>query len=188
MRFIVQRGRVPGRARHRPLRVFLKLINFCFYRNYIINKYRAQRNVPRRTVVLFDRACPLCRMEMSRLKKRDRHARLQLIDITDPNFDQRQWGFSRGALSAALHVLTPRGEWLIGMPAIRHVYRQAGLGWFMAPSGWPLLSPLADFLYRHLAANRFAVSRWLGLQASPPSCCEKYCVNTNPHRGGPRHD
>ena len=188
MRFIGQRDRVPGRTRHRPLRVFLKLVNFCIYRNYIKDEYSGRTDVPPRTIVLFDRACALCRTEMLRLKKRDRHARLQLVDITDPEFNPRQWGFSRQALSAALHVLTPEGEWLIGMPAIRHVYDKVGLGWLMAPTGWPLLSPLADFLYRRIAPNRLVVSRWLGLKASPLSCRDKSCVSTNDHRGGLHHD
>ena len=127
------------------------------------------------TIVLYDRTCPLCRGEMYRLKRRDFKNKLQLIDLFDPAFDASIFGIDRAAASAALHVRTAEGVWLVGMPAIRHVYRQVGLNWLMAPSGWPIVSPLADLWYRHFARNRIVISKWLGLSQSERPCQDGVC-------------
>lgn len=127
---------------------------------------------------------------MHRLKARDKHHRITLIDISAERFDPDYWGFPLATLSAAIHVQRPDGQWLIGMAALRHVYSQVGLGWLMAPSGWPLLSRLADRLYASIAPNRQAVSRWLGLQTHSPCndalCDSKPVADTTPPEN-PRH-
>lgn len=126
------------------------------------------------TIVLYDHACPMCRTEMTRLKKRDALNRLRLVNIAHPAFDAAAWGFDAAALSDALHARTPQGDWLIGMTAIRHVYAQVRLGWLMAPSGWPLLAPMFDRCYLMIARRRMALSRWLpggGAQACDGSQC-----------------
>ncbi len=171
-----------------PGRVFLKLVNFCFYRN---NENKRQSNEPdllSRSIVLYDHACPLCRAEMQRLKALDHDAKLILLDINSPDFNEDSWGVSRSAASTALHVFTPNDDWLIGMPAIRHVYTQVGLGWLMAPTGWPLVSPLADLAYRYFAPNRFVISRWLGMGRTSVTCSDDVCTNAHYKQGGMRHD
>lgn len=134
------------------------------------------------TVVLFDRTCPLCRGEMYRLKRRDFSNKLRLIDLFDPAFDASIFGIDRAAASAALHVRNADGVWLVGMPAIRHVYRQVGLGWLLAPSGWPCVTRLADHAYRRFARNRIVISKWLGLLPSERSCEDGVCDSCG--RGG----
>ena len=171
-----------------PERVFLKLLNFCHYRN---NENKPKADDPDTvsgSIVLYDHACPLCRAEMQRLKALDLNAKLMLLDINSPDFSEDTWGVSRSAASAALHVLTPNGDWLVGMPAIRHAYAQVGLGWLMAPSGWPLVSPIADLAYRYVAPNRFVISRWLGMGRASATCSDDVCTNAPNTQGGMRHD
>lgn len=110
------------------------------------------------TIVLFDGACPLCRTEMQRLKLRDPDHRLRLVDIAAPEFNAPAWGFELAALGDALHARAPDGRWLIGMAAIRHVYARVGLGWLLAPTGWPVLRPAFDRFYARLARHRVPVS------------------------------
>lgn len=166
-----------------PIRAFLKIWDFCLYRNNRnTNDADAGGEVPP-SEVFFDRACPLCRAEMMRLKQFDRADRLRLVDITAADYDPSTWGVSREAAAAALHVLTPERIWLVGMPAIRHVYAQAGLGWLMAPTGWPLVEAVADRAYRWLAPNRMAVSRWLGLGRADP-CTDESCAVQQQRKGG----
>lgn len=171
-----------------PLGVFLKLIDFCFDRNNGNNRQPHEPDLFTSSVVLYDHACPLCRAEMQRLKALDHDAKLILLDINSPEFSEAIWGVSREEASAALHVFTPDAKWLIGMPAIRHVYAQVGLGWLMAPTAWPLLSPLADLAYRYIAPNRFVISRWLGLGRAPETCSDDVCSNTAKQQGGFQHD
>lgn len=170
-----------------PQRVFLKLVNFCLFRNNINNRHASGTPGTGSSIVFYDHACPICRAEMLRLKARDRHARLILLDISSDDFDAQVWGIHREDAQAALHVLTPANAWLKGMPAIRHVYAQVGLGWLLAPTGWPLVSRLADFTYRHFAPNRFAVSRWLGLAYPPSSCSNASCVTPASRQAGGEH-
>ena len=171
-----------------PGRVFLKLINFCFYRNNENERQSNKSDTQIQSIVLYDHACPLCRAEMQRLKALDRNAKLVLLDINSSEFNEDTWGVSRSAASAALHVFTPRDNWLIGMPAIRHVYAQVGLGWLMAPTGWPLVSPLADLAYRYFAPNRFVISRWLGMGQASESCSDNVCTNAHNQQGVERYD
>ncbi len=113
------------------------------------------------SIVLYDHDCPMCRAEIMRLKALDRHDRLRAVNIAHPEFVARAWGFELAQLSGALHVRTGGGEWLAGMPAIRHIYREVGLGWFVAPTGWRGLAPAFDRLYAWIARNRMAISRGL---------------------------
>lgn len=161
-----------------PGRVFFNFINFCQYRNDENNEQDgAACEVP--ALVLYDGACPLCRAEMQRLQERDRGGRLLFVDFSAPEFDEQHWGRSRAVLATALHVLTGQGVWLIGMPAIRHVYQQVGLGWLVAPTAWPGFAGLADLAYRYIAPNRLLLSRWLGL--APALCSDTHCP---PPQGG----
>lgn len=112
-------------------------------------------------LVMYDHACTLCRTEMRRLKLRDREQRLELLDISAPEFAPDSYGFTHTALQAALHVRDARGQWLVGMAAIRAVYRAVGLGALMMPTGWPILRPISDRAYAWLADQRMPVSAWL---------------------------
>jgi len=162
---------------------FLKLNDFCFYRNNENNRRNEVADLFSVSVVLYDRACPVCRVEMERLKRRDRHERLVLLDISSPVFNEQTWGISHADASGALHVLTPGNKWLVGMSAIRHVYHQVGLGWMMAPSAWPVIAPLADRLYRYIAPNRYAISRWLGFASTSPTCTDSVCAGASIRKG-----
>lgn len=155
--------------------IFLKAIDFCFYRNNENNR-STRADIFLISVVLYDRKCPVCQIEMERLKKRDSQDRLVLLDINSPAFCEQTWGVSYSEASQALHVLTADNHWLVGMPAVRHVYQQVGLGWLLAPSSWPVLSTLFNRLYRYIAGHRYAISRWSGLTAVS-HCTKGSCAN-----------
>ena len=135
------------------------------------NKGAAARDV---TIVLYDGACPLCRTEMLRLKRRDPGNRLRLVNIAAPDFNAPAWGFSQAALGMALHVRSPEGRWLIGMAAIRHVYARVGLGWLLAPTGWRPLRRVFDAMYAWVARHRLPVSG--RLRALGYGRCDERCA------------
>jgi len=135
------------------------------------NKGPAARDV---TIVLYDGACPLCRTEMLRLKRRDPGNRLRLVNIAAPDFNAPAWGFSQAALGMALHVRSPEGRWLIGMAAIRHVYARVGLGWLLAPTGWRPLRRVFDAMYAWVARHRLPVSG--RLRALGYGRCDERCA------------
>ena len=155
---------------------FLKIGYFCSYRNYKNNRIRGNVDSTGNTVVLYDHECPLCRKEMERLKSLDSKDLLSLVSMNNSNFNEQHWGVSRKDASRTLHVLTAEKVWLVGMPAIRHVYSQVEPGILITLSGWPVFSSLADFLYRYIAPNRYVISRWIGLAKNTGKCSDNVCA------------
>jgi len=131
------------------------------------------KNSLRSVIVLYDGACPACSAEMRLLRSWDRADALRLEDISVPSFRAEDWGFPMAALSTELHVRGADGAWLKGMAAIRYLYRFLGRGSMLAFTGWPLLAPVFDAMYRCFARNRLGISRFLGLTPDPRSCGDR---------------
>ncbi|MBY4869806.1 MULTISPECIES: thiol-disulfide oxidoreductase DCC family protein [Burkholderia] len=113
-------------------------------------------------VLYFDGRCPLCAAEIRRLGARDRQHRLAFVDIAEPGFDPAPLGVDLSAMNRELHARLPDGRMLIGMDSIVAAYTlvgRHGLVWLLrAPAVRDVFAPL----YRRVARNRYAVSRWLG--------------------------
>jgi predicted DCC family thiol-disulfide oxidoreductase YuxK len=158
-------------------RLFLNPVNFCQYRNIENNTQKPHKQ----TVVFYDHKCPLCRTEMRKLAKLDKRGRLRQIDVSADAFDANDWGVEAAELDRALHALTPAGIWLVGMPAVRHIYSEVGLRWLMLPTRLPFVATIFDALYLRLAANRMLMSRWLGYGSAAP-CRDATCSLGEPQR------
>lgn len=109
-------------------------------------------------VVYYDGACPVCRTEIGVLSGRDRGCGLAPVDIAAPGFDAAAHGFDARALDAEMHAVRADGSVVRGMDAIRAAYGAAGLGAWLAPTGWPVLRPVFDAAYRLFARHRRAIS------------------------------
>jgi predicted DCC family thiol-disulfide oxidoreductase YuxK len=112
-----------------------------------------------RIKLLYDGDCPLCGREVAFLRRRDRAGRIALEDIADPRFDPARYGLEREAVMARMHGVLPDGRVVEGMEVFRRAYAAVGLGWLMAPTGWPGLRALFDRAYEIFARNRL---RWTG--------------------------
>jgi uncharacterized protein YbjT (DUF2867 family) len=115
-------------------------------------------------VLLYDGACPICVFEMKRLARLDRAKRLAYRNIAAPGFDPARYGAGLEAMMGRMHAVAPDGRLLVGMDAIRAAYAAVGLGWVLAPTRLPWLRAAADRAYAWFAANRYAISRWLGMR------------------------
>ena len=124
--------------------------------------------------LLYDSLCPFCRLEVewlqSRAQKRGRRA-LGAIDITAAGFDPSQYGLTLQAVHKRLHGVMPDGTVVEGMPAIRAAWRAAGLGWVMAPTGWPILRWFADLGYVVFARYRVPLGRLFGRRKCDTDQC-----------------
>jgi predicted DCC family thiol-disulfide oxidoreductase YuxK len=154
-------------------RIFLKLVDFCLYRN-IENKRQSMTPVNGKTRVFYDGACPICRYEIQHLKKLDRRDRLEQVDISTPAFVAEAWNANLDDMNRALHVLTASGEWLVGMPAVRHVYREVGIAWLIVLSELPVIAALLDAGYLYFSSSRMEISRWTGI-GSHEICSDDLC-------------
>lgn len=106
--------------------------------------------------LFYDGACPLCEKEVQWLKRRKTKANhtLHFIDISQPSFNANEYDKSMEDFMGELHLRNADGEWLKAMEATRMIYRIIGLGWLMAPTGWPGLRALTDMAYRVFARYR----------------------------------
>lgn len=120
--------------------------------------------------LLFDGACPLCRREANFLQRRNTEGRLAFEDIAAPDFDPAQYGTTREALMGVIHGVFPDGRIVRKMAVFREAYRAIGLGWLLAPSGWPGLRWLADLGYEWFARHRLRIGRLLGRECESGVC------------------
>jgi predicted DCC family thiol-disulfide oxidoreductase YuxK len=117
--------------------------------------------------LLYDASCPVCAMEMHALRARDLAAHgqapwLRLVDISAPGFDPAPYGASLQETNALIHAARPDGSIVIGLEALRLAYSAAGIGHWLAPTGWRWLQPAADWAYAAFAARRYGFSRAMG--------------------------
>jgi predicted DCC family thiol-disulfide oxidoreductase YuxK len=119
--------------------------------------------------ILYDGACPLCLREVHFLQGRDRERHcLTFVDIDDPAYDPgRHAGISYREAMGRIHAIDAQGAVLRDVAVFRRAYELIGLGWLYAPTGWPLVGPLAEALYRLWARLRL---RFTGRPALEELC------------------
>lgn len=110
--------------------------------------------------VFIDGDCPLCRREARLLERLDRgRDGLRLLDISADDFEPATWGVEMDDLMGTIHGRTADGRMVTGMEVFRRAYAAVGLGWLLAPTGWPVVRRIFDTAYRWFARNRL---RWTG--------------------------
>ena len=120
--------------------------------------------------VLFDGECPFCRLEARWLAYLNRSGYLTLEDIAAPDFDPGRFGATLPELMGTLHGFFPDGRKTVGMETFREAYRAVGLGWVLAPTGWPLLRHLFDILYNQFASRRVRFGPIFGRSCDGDRC------------------
>lgn len=109
--------------------------------------------------LLYDGACPLCKLEMDNLASRDGLRRLVFTDISAPDFDPAPYApATREDMGRLIHAVRPDGSLVVGVEVFRLAYGAVGLGAWWAPTAWGPLAPLFDRAYAVLARNRMPIS------------------------------
>jgi predicted DCC family thiol-disulfide oxidoreductase YuxK len=103
-------------------------------------------------------ACPVCSLEMSKLRAFDHHRHLRFEDISAPDFEAAPWGATAAELDALMYAVDATGQSWRGVPALRPAYGAVGRGRLWVPTTWPLLAPLFDARYAWFARNRHGIS------------------------------
>jgi len=117
--------------------------------------------------LLYDGLCPLCSKEVAWLYRRNKQEKLGFQDINDAGFDPAVYGKTHAELMAEIHGVYPDDRIIKGMGVFRETYKAVGLGWLMAATGWPVLKPLFDLIYKVFAKYRVPLAR---LVAGEKSC------------------
>ncbi|MCS0402762.1 thiol-disulfide oxidoreductase DCC family protein [Vibrio diabolicus] len=110
--------------------------------------------------IFYDGTCPLCAKEMYALKLRDVKQAIKIVDIYSDDFSDYPQIDAQKA-NTILHALNDNNELILGLDVTHRAWQLVGRGWLYAPLRWPLLKPIADWLYLRFANNRYRVSYWL---------------------------
>src|SRR4051794_23306075 len=97
--------------------------------------------------LLYDGECPFCLREVQWLRRRNYRSRLAFEDISGPDFDPSRFGLTREELMGSIHGVFPDGRMVSKVEVFRQAYRAVGLGWLVAPTGWPVLRWLFSIVY-----------------------------------------
>lgn len=111
--------------------------------------------------LLYEEACPLCKLEIDNLRARDSKRLLCFVDVSAPDFDATTFGIPLQDLLTVIHAVKADGSIINGVEVFRLAYGAVGLGWLTRPTGWPILKQLFDRAYVHLARNRHRISERL---------------------------
>jgi len=109
--------------------------------------------------LLYDGGCPLCLREVNFLRNRDQHSRIGFVDINASDYSPEQHqGISYRQAMGRIHAIQGNGTVLKDVAVFREAYRLIGLGWLYAPTAWPVIGPLADWVYGLWAQWRLALT------------------------------
>ena len=114
-------------------------------------------------LIIYDGDCPICCAKRDFLERRDRRGALEFSNVRKPGFEPPVPGLNLQSLETEIHSISHDGKVLRGMDVIREAYKAIGIGWLAAPTGWPLLRPLFDWIYAKVAGNRLKISKALGI-------------------------
>ena len=105
--------------------------------------------------VFYDEQCPLCRKEINFIRKRDKHNRMILTDISARGFDPSSTGKSLDELMREIHGRHIDGELVVGVEVFREIYQRIGYGAFVAPTRWFGVRWFMDRMYNLFGALRY---------------------------------
>ncbi len=111
--------------------------------------------------VYYDSSCPICEREMRLLQQRDQHGNLLLLDCSSADFVAPAGAPDVASMMKLLHVQTPDGQWVAGVPAFQMIYRGVGFGF---ASDWlerPPVARMMKILYPLIARFRHFIPGWL---------------------------
>lgn len=110
--------------------------------------------------LLYDGACPLCLREVNFLRRKDQGRGLvAFVDIADPDYQAVDHGGVEFATAMGrIHAVLPDGSVVKNVEVFRRIYSVLGMGWLYAPTGWPVVGPVVDWIYGIWADWRLAVT------------------------------
>lgn len=128
--------------------------------------------------IFYDGYCPLCLVEMNKLKQLDAQRNITFVDIQIPSFVENYPHLDWQALNARIHGYLADGRLISGLDVTYLAWKLVGKGWVYAPLRWPLIRWFADIAYNAFAKHRYRISYLLtGKKRCVP--CEAKSDNTN---------
>ena len=96
-----------------------------------------------------------------------------LAKLDDADYDPAAHaGISYRVAMGRIHAITGSGEVLRDVAVFREAYRLIGLGWLYAPTRWPLIGSVVDWVYGIWAARRLQITGRADLETLCQGRCE----------------
>ncbi len=109
--------------------------------------------------LLFDAECPLCAREGRYLERLDGgRGRIQLEDLSSPDFDPSKYGLDQATVEARIHGVLPDGTVVEGVEVFLRAYSAVDVTWIASLSEWRGVRWLLDRLYLVFAKNRLRIT------------------------------
>ena len=105
------------------------------------------------------------------MQRRDQRGQLAFEDISKPGFDAAGYGLTQTQVMGVMHGIYPDGRIITKIEVFRQAYRLIGLGWLLAPTGWPVLRTLSNWGYELFARYRVPLGRLLGVRPCENDSC-----------------
>lgn len=108
--------------------------------------------------IFYDGYCPLCLIEMNKLKELDKPQNIMFVDIQTAAFSELYPHLDWQALNARIHGYLADGSLISGLDVTYLAWKLVGKGWVYAPLRWPVISWFADIAYNIFAKHRYCIS------------------------------
>lgn len=108
--------------------------------------------------IFYDSYCPLCLMEMDKLKQLDKQESIAFVDIQHPSFSASYPHLDWQSLNARIHGYLQDGRLISGLDVTYLAWKLVGKGWVYAPLRWPVIRWFADIAYNVFAKHRYRIS------------------------------
>ena len=117
-------------------------------------------SVIRRQSVYYNGACPVCRVEMNHYSRRCGTAAVpvRFVDSSIKYDDLAEYGLRREHLQRRLYLKLANGQIVSGVAALTSLWAQTpGYQWLSKVVGLPILRPITEMFYDHIAVPILAV-------------------------------
>ena len=108
--------------------------------------------------IFYDGFCPLCLLEMNKLKQLDKQQSITFVDIQEPSFSTNYPHLDRQALNARIYGYLQDRTLISGLDVLYLAWKLVGRGWVYAPLRWPVIRWFADIAYNLFAKHRYSIS------------------------------
>ncbi|GLP96977.1 thiol-disulfide oxidoreductase DCC family protein [Paraferrimonas sedimenticola] len=126
--------------------------------------------------IFYDGECPLCCMEMDKLKTLDAKGRIDLVDLHTAGFEFHCLGIEKATAMRMLHGLY-KGEVLTALDVTHKAWQLVGRGFWVAPLQWPVVKQVAHGVYLGFAKYRHPISNFFHKRfgIGKPHCEDGVC-------------
>lgn len=138
---------------------------------------------PKQLTIFYDGQCPLCQLEMEKLKTHDKNNAICLVDLHQNDFTHAYPSINPKQAMKVLHGQY-QGKLLLGLAVTHQAWTLVGKGALVAPLQFPVIKQIANGAYWVFARYRLPLSRLIakyfgiGLNTCKKGSCDEKPSNT----------